>query len=73
MMVKHLGLHRPTILVRDNDVLYSRDSNDALLREGVKPYPLPIEAPMMNAYIERWIQSLKTERLNHFIPVGGAS
>ncbi|MGJ8636000.1 MAG: integrase core domain-containing protein [Phycisphaerales bacterium] len=25
----------------------------------------------MNAYIERWIKSLKVECLDHFIPVGG--
>ena len=71
MMVKQLGLDTPTILVRDNDVLYSRDFNETLLREGVKPYPLPIKAPLMNAHIERWIKSLKVECLDHFIPVGG--
>jgi len=71
MMVKQLGLQPPTILVRDNDVLYSREFNEVLLREGMKPYPLPIKAPLMNAHIERWIKSLKTECLDHFIPVGG--
>jgi len=72
IMVKQLGSQPPPdILVRDNDVLYSREFNESLMREGVKPYPLPIKAPLMNAYIERWIKSLKTERLDHFIPVGG--
>lgn len=70
-MVKQLGFESPTILVRDNDVLYSRDFIEMLQREGVKPYPLPIKAPLMNAHIERWIKSLKTECLDHFIPVGG--
>ena len=37
----------------------------------MKPYPLPVEAPLLNAHIERWIKSLKTECLDHFIPVGG--
>ncbi len=71
MMVNQLGLQPPTILVRDNDVLYSREFNETLMREGVKPYPLPIKAPLMNAHIERWIKSLKAECLDHFIPVGG--
>ena len=71
MMVEQLGLQPSTILVRDNDVLYTRAFNEALFREGVKPYPLPIKAPLMNAHIERWIKSLKTECLDHFIPVGG--
>tara|TARA_R110000744_G_scaffold112179_2_gene210430 strand:+ start:30029 stop:31081 length:1053 start_codon:yes stop_codon:yes gene_type:complete len=70
LMVKQLGLDSPTILVRDNDVLYSRDFNEMLQREGVKPYPLPIKAPLLNAYIERWIKSLKVECLDHFVPVG---
>ncbi|CAE7757797.1 unnamed protein product [Symbiodinium sp. CCMP2592] len=71
MMVEQLGLQPPTILVRDNDVLYSREFNVTLMREGVKPYPLPIKAPLMNAHIERWIKSLKAECLDHFIPIGG--
>ena len=70
MMVKQLGLQPPTILVRDNDVLYSREFNETLMREGVKPYPLPIKAPLMNSHIERWIKSLKVECLDHFIPFG---
>ena len=69
-MVKQLGLQSPTILVRDNDVLYTRAFNEALFREGVKPYPLPIKAPLMNAHIERCIKSLKVECLDHFVPVG---
>ncbi len=71
MIVKELGLQPPTILIRDNDVLYSREFNKTLQREGVKPYPLPVGAPLMNAHIERWIKSLKSECLDHFIPVGG--
>lgn len=71
LMVEQLGLQPPTVLVRDNDVLYSRDFNETLQCEGVKPYPLPIKAPLMNAHIERWIKSLKVECLDHFIPVGG--
>ncbi len=71
MMVKELGLQPPTVLIRDNDVLYSRDFNETLQREGVKPYPLPVKAPLMNAHIERWIKSLKNECLDHFIPVDG--
>ena len=71
MMAKQLRLPSPTILVRDNDVLYTREFDEVLAREGVKPYPLPIQAPLMNAHIERWIKSLKVECLDHFIPIGG--
>ncbi|CAE7757781.1 unnamed protein product [Symbiodinium sp. CCMP2592] len=71
LMAKELGLQSPTILVRDNDVLYTREFNETLQREGVKPYPLPIKSPLMNAHIERWIKSLKVECLDHFVSVGG--
>ena len=70
MMTEQLGLETPTILVRDNDVLYSREFNETLRREGVQPYPISIQAPLMNAHIERWMKSLKVECLDHFIPVG---
>ena len=70
-MVEQIGFESPTILVRDNDALYTREFNEVLMREGVKPYPLPIKAPLMNAHIERWIKSLKVECLDHFIPIGG--
>ncbi len=69
MMAKQLGLESPEILVRDNDVLYTQEFNETLQREGIKPYPLPIQAPLMNAHIERWIKSLKVECLNHFVPL----
>ena len=31
---------------------------------------LPIQSPNLNAYAERWVQSLKRECLNHFIVFG---
>ncbi len=70
-MVRNLELDSPTILVRDNDVLYSKQFNESLLREGVRPYPLPIKASLMNAHIERWMKSFKVECLDHFMPVDG--
>lgn len=69
-MVKQLGLEPPEILVRDNDVKFTHDFDDTLKREAITPYPLPLQSPLMNAHIERWIKSLKSECLDHFIPVG---
>lgn len=70
-MARKLNLEPPTILVRDNDMKFTSEFHEALKRDGVNPYPLPIQAPLMNAHIERWIKSLKVECVNHFIPVGG--
>ncbi len=38
---------------------------------GIKPYPFPIKAPLLNSHMKRWIKSLRVEYLGHFIPVGG--
>ena len=69
-MVNQLGLEPPKILVRDNDVKFTRDFDDTLKREGIAPYPLPLQSPLMNAHIERWIKSLKHECLDQSIPIG---
>ena len=69
-MVKQLGLEPPEILVRDNDTKFTLDFDDTLKAEGITPYRLPLQSPLMNAHIERWIKSLKVECLDHFIPVG---
>jgi putative transposase len=69
-MAKQLGLDPPEILVRDNDVKFTRDFDQTLERFGIDPYPLPVQAPLLNAHVERWIKSLKVECLDYFIPVG---
>jgi putative transposase len=70
MMAEQLGLKLPTILVRDYDVLYSREFNETLRREDMQPYPMSIHVPPTNAHIDRWMKSLKIECLDHFNPVG---
>ena len=69
-MAKQLGLEPPRILVRDNDTKFTREFDETLRRVSIRPYPLPLQSPLMNAHIERWIKSLKSECLDHFIPVG---
>ncbi|MGJ8637480.1 MAG: hypothetical protein ACSHX5_11600 [Phycisphaerales bacterium] len=69
-MANQLGLDPPKLLVRDSDVKFTRDFDGPLKHEGIKPYPLPLQSPLMNAHIERRIKSLKVECLDHFKPVG---
>lgn len=69
-IVKQLGLEPSEILIRDNDMKFTRDFDQTLKRFGIDPYPLPVQAPLLNAHVERWIKSLKVECLDHFIPVG---
>lgn len=61
---------RPTYLVRDNDSKYTTQFDQIFESEGVEVVPICIGAPNMNAFIERWIQSLQVECLDHFVVFG---
>jgi len=62
----------PLRLLRDNDRKFSREFDEALRDAGITPHPLPIRSPNLNAYAERWVQTLKHECLDHFIVFGPA-
>ena len=54
---------------RDNDFLY-RWFDDVLAAEGVAARRTAIRAPNTNAFVERFIQSLQVECLDHFLVFG---
>src|SRR5829696_6439895 len=54
---------------RDNDYLY-RWFDKILEARGVDSRKLAIRAPNTNAYVERFIQSLQVECLDHFLMFG---
>ena len=64
------GLPRPTIVVRDNDSKFGEPFDAELAEQGIKAERLPIRSPLCNAHMERWIQSLRRECLDHFVPIG---
>lgn len=68
--IEKAGLPRPTIVVRDNDSKFGGGFDEELAAQGIKVEKLPVQAPLCNAHMERWIQSLRRECLDHFIPVG---
>ncbi len=68
--VEKLGLPKPTIVVRDNDAKFGEGFDETLADQGILTERLPILSPLCNAHMERWIQSLRRECLDHFIPVG---
>ena len=43
-----------------------------LRHAGVKPVRLPRRSPNLNAFVERFIRSIKEECLDHVIPLGEA-
>jgi len=68
--VGEAGLPKPTVLIRDNDSKFGEPFDGELALHGIKAERTPIRAPLCNAHMERWIQSLRRECLDHFVPVG---
>lgn len=62
--------HKPTHLIRDNDGKYPALFDSIFEEENVEVVRTCIQAPNMNAFIERWIQSLQVECLDHFVVFG---
>ncbi|TWT35209.1 Integrase core domain protein [Posidoniimonas corsicana] len=57
-------------LVRDQDFKYSKRFDRVFSGAGVAVEPTAPRAPNQNAFVERWIQSVKYECLNRFIAFG---
>ena len=60
-------------VMRDNDAKYTAAFDAGLTAAGVEVRPTPYRSPNLNAYIERWVQSIKFECLDAFVPLGLAS
>jgi putative transposase len=61
---------RVDILNRDRDGKYVADFDAVFKNAGVRVIPTAAHAPNQNAFIERWIQSIKRECLRNFIVFG---
>ena len=59
-----------TMLLHDRDTKFTAAFDAILKTQGIAPKRLPIQSPNLNAYAERFIQTLKHECLNHFIILG---
>jgi putative transposase len=68
--VAKAGLPQPTVMVRDNDSRFGEPFDEALAKQGIRAEVLPVRSPLCNAHMERWIQSLRRECLDQFVPVG---
>lgn len=58
------------ILLRDNDRTFTREFAGTLRRAGIRPHPLPIQSPNLNAFAERWVQTVERECLDRFVVFG---
>jgi putative transposase len=61
---------RPKIVLHDNDTRFGTSFKQALRTHDVEPLPLQIRSPNLNAYVERFIQTLQQECLDHFLVFG---
>jgi putative transposase len=57
-------------IIRDHDGKYVADFDRAFTKRSIAVKPVGPRAPNLNAFVERWIQSLKHEALNHFVVFG---
>ncbi len=61
---------KPTCLIHDRDTKFSVEFKQFLKNKGIQPKRLPIRSPNLNARVERFVQTIKYEALNHFIVFG---
>ena len=58
------------VVMRDRDGKFVADFDTVLKDAGAKVVRTAVRAPNQNAFVERWVQSIKHESLNHFIVFG---
>jgi hypothetical protein len=57
-------------VIPDRDPLYTKQFRSILESSGEKTVRLPARSPDPNAYAERFVLSIKSECLNHIVPLG---
>jgi len=67
-----IGGHKHS-LDHDRDTKYCQSFRDIIESGDVKTLPLPARSPNLNAFAERWVKSVKDDRLSKLILFGEAS
>ena len=58
------------VLICDRDAKWSRAVRARLQDAGIRVVQTPYRAPNANAYVERFVRSIKEECLNRLVPCG---
>jgi putative transposase len=66
---RNAGLEAKTIM-RDNDNNYAAGFDEAVKAGGAQVRPTAVRAPNENAFVERFVQTIKQECLDHFLVFG---
>jgi putative transposase len=61
---------KPAYLIHDRDTKFSSDFRRKLKESGIQAKRLPVRSPNLNARVERFVQTIKRECLDHFIAFG---
>lgn len=67
------SMAKPTLLLRDRDGKFAAGDGAfgrALAKTGISAVQLPHRSPNLNAHVERLIQSIQVECLDHFVILG---
>jgi len=59
-----------THLIKDGDTKFTERFDEIFKSEGIKVKRLPFASPNLNAYAERFVQSVQNECLDHFVTFG---
>jgi putative transposase len=63
-------LRNATHLIHDRDPLYTKAWTALLKSEGVKCVPIPAQSPNCNPHAERFVKTVRSECLQHFVIFG---
>lgn len=63
---------KPACLIRDGDTKFTEEFCAILEPEDLEVKRVGPRAPNMNAYAERWVQTIQSECLDHFVVLGEA-
>jgi putative transposase len=58
---------RPRFLIHDRDAKYSRAFDAIFHGDGMRVIRTPLKAPNANAHVERWVGSVRRERLDRLL------
>ena len=58
------------LITRDNDQIYKKGFDQVLESAGIRSRRLGLRAPNTNVYVERFIQTIQVECMDHFLVFG---
>lgn len=61
---------KASYLIRDGDTKFTQKFDEIFKSEGIKVKKQPYRSPSLNAFAERFVQSIKQECLDHFVVFG---